>query len=142
MFMPQLLWLSLVALPGCWNDDGAKVTPSEATRTPSEEKLTPEAARAALLAVDGGGHEKNGMGWDVLVREAKTAPIQVLDDGTCEVGLWHCHLANRTFDGTVIYPKAHYHHFNQWQGVFERTPEGKWRAKVTGSSSAHGAGGK
>jgi hypothetical protein len=142
MFALTLFWLSPVALSGCWNDEKAKVPQSETTPTHSEEKLTAEVAREALLVVDGGGHEKTGMGWEVLLREAKTAPIHVLNEETCEIGLWHCNLADRTFNGTVSYPNAHHHNLNQWHGIFERAPDGNWRAKVTGSSSAHATGGK
>jgi hypothetical protein len=129
-------------LSGCWIDKPRQTPPSETTETRVDEKLTPEAARKALVAVDGNGHEMNGWGWELLYREAKTATIKAIDENTCEIGLWHCNLANKTFDGTVIFPKAHSHHFNEWHGVFELTPEGKWRAKVTGASSAHGPRGK
>ena len=137
-FVLALLCLSPGVLSGCWVDEHSKAAPSKMTETRAEEKLTPEAARIALLAVDGNGHEINGMGWEVLLREAKAGSIKAPDQRTCEIGLWRCNLMEKTFEGTVIFPKAHYHHFNEWHGVFERAPEGKWRAKVTGSSSAHG----
>jgi len=129
-------------LSGCRNDEPARLPQSPVAETSADEKLTPEAARAALLTVDGEGHEFQGMGWKILEREAKAAPIKVLDERTYELGLWHFNLTDKTFEGTVIFPKAHYHHFNSWHGVFERTPEGKWRAKLTGSSSEHGHGGE
>jgi hypothetical protein len=105
------------------------------TEAQASKKITPKEAHAALIDVDSAGHERTGMGWWVLIRAAKTAPIERLEDGSCEIGGWHCNLAEGRFEGAVYYPKALRHKNNEWYGVFERTTKGKWRAKVTHSRS-------
>ena len=73
----------------------------------------------------------------VLVPAPKDEPIQVLDTDKISIGIYHCDLKERTFYADALFPNAPRHSYNQLHGIFERTAEGKWVAKITRSLSGH-----
>jgi hypothetical protein len=52
------------------------------------------------------------------------------------IGKWHCDLRKKTFGVSVEFPQARRHRLNFWTGLFERTPTGGWRARITEGGSA------
>jgi hypothetical protein len=96
------------------------------------QALTAELATKALLEMD----------WEqippgVIVPRPRAERIDFFDAGQFREGNWTCDLKKKTFAIHREYPNAERHKFNDVCGVFERTPGGKWVAKVTDTASGH-----
>jgi hypothetical protein len=94
--------------------------------------FTAEVAKKALLEMDSGEIPPG-----VIVPRPKDEPIEFLNADEIAVGIWRCNLKEKTFEASAFFPQAIRHKRNDVSGVFERTPDGKWVAKVKESSSAH-----
>ena len=92
--------------------------------------MTAEIAKKALLEM-----APNQIPPGVIVRLPKDEPIEILNPDEIAVGGWTCNLKEKTFHASFSFPDAPRHKFNEVTGVFERTPAGKWVAKVTDSNS-------
>ena len=97
-----------------------------------ERVLTSAIAKRALLEMD-----VKQIPPGVLVPWPKDEPIQIHDADEISIGIYHCNLKQQTFHAHAFYPNAPRHQFNHLKGIFERTAEGKWVAKVTESQSGH-----
>jgi hypothetical protein len=69
--------------------------------------------------------------------KAKRDEIRVETEGEVQIGPFCCELKERRFNAVMLFPKALRHRDNFWTGVFERSPSGKWRAKITSFKSGH-----
>jgi hypothetical protein len=118
------LLLILGLLPGCSPDRG------EAVQTPS-----PDEARQALLDMIEQHQGDIFMGHFLPVTDLKTAKIEHDASDQVRIGRWTCNLKEATFDVVVQFPNAPHHAYNEWHGVFQRSPEGKWQARVSEGSS-------
>ena len=110
------------------------------------QELSAESARKALIEMIEGGEVERHDFLKLLLPSLKTDAVDssdpALGTGEIQIGEWRCNLRNATFGVTMTFPKADFHAFNSWNGVFERTAEGKWRAKITSFQSAQrGRGG-
>jgi hypothetical protein len=92
--------------------------------------LTAEMAKRALLEMD-----PRQIPSGVMVPDPKDDPVQFISRDEIAVGAWECNLHEKTFQVDAHYPEAIRHQHNHVRGVFQRTPEGKWVAKVTSSTS-------
>jgi hypothetical protein len=120
----------LLVIAGCAGEPAA-VEPKAGVEA-KEERLTAEAAKRALLEM---GVQQIPPG--VLVPPPKDVPVQAVGADEISIGLYYCNLKDKTFHASAFYPNADRHKFNHVSGVFERTAEGKWVAKITESSSGH-----
>jgi len=137
--MARVCWSVLVLVVhgmfvGCTAERQEPKGPATAGQAPAkagaQAPLTAEAAKRALLEMDVGQIPPG-----VLVPHPKDEPIQQVNAGEIEFGLWRCKLNERTFHASALYPKAHRHKINEVSGVFEQGPDGKWVAKVTKATS-------
>jgi len=125
-----LLWLSLgwLGLPlstGC-----VRERQEQDAKVEKEHALTAEIAKRALLEMDPGQIPPG-----VIVPGPKNEPITFLNANEITVGEWNCNLKEKTFHVFQAFPEAIRHKQNEVSGVFERTPGGKWVAKVTDAKS-------
>jgi len=123
-----MLWLgvSWLGLSGCVGE-----RTEQSTKADKDQVLTAEIAKKALLEMD---LEQIPPG--VIVPEPKDEPIKLLGTDEIALGIWKCNLGKKTFEVTAKYPNAPRHKFNHVMGVFRRTPDGKWVAKVKYCESA------
>ena len=118
--------LVLLLLTGC--DSNRKQ--SDARRDATEDELTTEIAKRCLLEMEPGQIPPG-----VIIPPPKDEPIRIINADEMELGVWECNLKKKTFHASAHFPEAIHHKTNHVRGVFERTPDGKWVAKVTGSKS-------
>ena|ERR1022692_793802 len=116
--------LGVLLLTGCVSEK------RQEAKVDKDQVLTAETAKKALLEMD-----PTQIPPGVIVRLPKDEPIQVVNADEIAVGGWTCNLKEKTFHASFAFPEAFRHKHNQVSGVFERTPDGKWVAKVTDSSS-------
>lgn len=95
-----------------------------------DQDLTTEIAKRTLLEMD-----FSQVYAGVMIPAPKDEPITVINADEIAIGGWKCNLKKKTFHAEAFFPEAPRHKINQVIGVFERTPNGKWVAKVTKSSS-------
>jgi hypothetical protein len=119
-------WLVLLVATGCArerNDQGAR-------EDAKEQALTAEIAKKTLLEM-----APSQIPPGVTVHLPKDEPIEVVGPDEIAVGGWTCNLKEKTFHASFAFPDAPRHKQNHVTGVFQRTPDGKWVAKVTQSQS-------
>ena len=73
----------------------------------------------------------------MLLPPLKTDPINNESADEVTIGRWSCNLEERTWSVLLEFPNGDGHRINQWNGVFQRTQDDTWLAKVTGASSVH-----
>ena len=124
-------WLEmglLAAVAGCVSERTEKDAKEHAQQ--QEQPLTGSDCQKMLLEMDASQIPPG-----VVAFPPKDEPIKVVNADKIEVGNWTCNLKEKTFHGSFAFPDAPRHKFNEVRGVFQRTPEGKWVAKVTDSKS-------
>jgi hypothetical protein len=120
-------WLGLLLVSGC----SSKLEEQDAKVADKDELLTADIAKRTLLEMEPGQ-----IGRSVMIPRPKDEPIEFRSADEIAIGIWNCNLKEKTFHAFAHYPKAKIHRINDVSGVFQRTPGGKWVAKVTHSRSA------
>jgi hypothetical protein len=118
--------MGLLLAIGCVTERKEK----DAKEDAKKQAFTAEIAKRVLLEMD-----SNQIPFGVWVPPPKDEPIEVLNSDEIAVGGWTCNLKEKTFHASFSMPDAVRHKRNEVSGVFERTPAGKWVAKVTNSKS-------
>jgi hypothetical protein len=95
-----------------------------------DKGLTAGLAKAALFEM-----KAEAIPPGVLVPQPKHEPIQLISAEEIALGPWRCNLKRKSFVGSTFYPDAPRHKHNYVEGVFDRTPAGKWVARVISSGS-------
>ncbi len=125
------LTVFLLALPAC-RKDKAKVLPVEK----NAEELTPEQARQALMAMLEKSEASTPSYLPLLLPRLQAEPIVSGDQpGQIAIGPWWCHLPKKIFTVTLSFPRAFRMQVEESGGVFERSGDGRWRARITWCSS-------
>jgi len=124
----------LLAVPvlcsGCWDRAGA---PEDAQ---VNQTLGADEARLALIEMIQRSEEEN-----VRFLKRRLAQLEIRDQIRVErgsetrIGDFWCDLKKRQFLASISDPPDHrkrYHWWEyRWEGVFEQSSDGKWRAKIT-----------
>jgi len=130
--VPPCVLLGALLLGGCSRDEPAPPAADAVT----VRELTAEEARTALLELAKTAKDD----WlGSLATDLANDRIERENGYRIRIGRWECDLSEKWFNATLVFPKAHFHHHNTWSGVIERSPRGKWVARVTEETSAHGS---
>jgi hypothetical protein len=100
--------------------------------------LTAEEARKSLIQLverpDEGVAHSDFL--EKLLPRLNSDRIEQINAEEIAVGPWRCDLRKATWNVSLEFPNALRHQLNEWHGVFQRSPDGRWVARTTGSCSA------
>ena len=128
-----LLYLVVAScVAGCPAKDRTN-TPSD--KVQQEPEIRPEQARAALLALDSLRAIKRGKDEPVFL-DLKRGELFRTDDATLRIGKFiTCDPKQKTWQMSISNGlKGRLHYSENVQGIFQRQPDGSWRAIRTGGS--------